>query len=551
MNTQQSLVNLIVFSSTRTPQVLHERLQVRQAAMNISRFVKFIPPIPVTAGMYDVFGLFRNNKEATFFPVVDAGGSPLGVVREYNLKDYTYGMFGRELIKREPIKRFITPCLTFSVDTPLEDVLRLSPSNENPDGVIVIKDNAYAGIVLNSSLLFLFEENRKQTRARLLQAQKMESIGTLAGGIAHDFNNILMPIIGYAELLKHFVKDKESPQLSFIDQIITAGNRAKDLVAQILKFSRQTSGEKTYVRLATVVSEVLELLRSSLPKTIDIRMSIDATHDTICASATEIHQVLMNLCANSAHAMRKTGGILEVKLTDHIGPLLGWSEDADTCLADALRLTVRDTGHGIDPTLLGRIFDPFFTTKKQGEGTGMGLAVVHGIIKGCGGAISVESNLGAGAAFHIYFPKSHDPICEPAPPSDTTVILPRKTVMVLFVDDEPMITAMAEEMFTLLGFSSSCVTDSKVALDIFLAEPEKFDAVVTDQTMPGLTGTELAKKLMEIRPGLPVILCTGYSEVVSAEIAKAMGIAEYLTKPVDFEKLKRIIIQLVNRVGVC
>jgi|WetSurMetagenome_2_1015567.scaffolds.fasta_scaffold01212_3 two-component system, cell cycle sensor histidine kinase and response regulator CckA len=517
------------------------------ASVSISGYIKELPPIPVSTGMYEVFDRFRNNKEATFFPVVDDRGFPLGVVREYDLKDFTYGMFGRELIKREPLKRFITPCLTVAVDTPVEDILRLAPSNENPDGVILLDNGKYLGIVLNAALLFLFEENRKQTRVRLLQAQKMESIGTLAGGIAHDFNNILMPIIGYAELLKHFITKKDSPELNFIDQIITAGTRARDLVAQILKFSRQSSEEKTCIHLATVVSEVLDLLRSSLPTTIEIRQRNGASRDTICASATEIHQVLMNLCANSAHAMRETGGVLEVGLADHYGPPLGWSDDSDASLGDCLRLTVRDTGHGIDPALLGRIFDPFFTTKKQGEGTGMGLAVVHGIVKGCGGAISVESSPGAGAAFHVYFKKTAPAQIEADASVDPDAAIPDGGISILFVDDEPMITSMAEEMFSILGISASCMTDSREAYDIFAANPGTFDAVVTDQTMPGLTGIELAKKLIGLRPGLPVVLCTGYSETVSAEIAKSMGVAEYLPKPVDFEKLKRILIALVDK----
>lgn len=523
---------------------------VPEGSMNISRYIRYLPPIPVTAGMFDVFGLFRNNKEATFFPVVDDAGKPLGVIREFNLKDFTYGMFGRELIKREPLQRFVTPCLAVSVDMPIEDVLRLSATNENPDGVIILRNGTYAGIVLNSSLLWLFEENRKQTRARLLQAQKMESIGTLAGGIAHDFNNILMPIIGYAELLKHFIKDASSPQLNFVEQIIIAGNRAKDLVSQILKFSRQSSEEKTFVNLSMVVSEVLELLRSSLPKTIDLRMSLTASHDTICASATEIHQVLMNLCANSAHAMRQTGGVLDVTLSDHSGMLKGWSSDGDVVLPAGIRLSVRDTGHGIDPALFGRIFDPFFTTKKQGEGTGMGLAMVHGIVKGCGGAISVESSLGVGATFNVYFPKAYPSARKSADILDGTETSPEKSVSVLFVDDEPMIAAMAEEMFEFMGFSASCITDSEAALDIFSSNPDRFDTVVTDQTMPGLTGIDLTKKLLVLRPGLPVILCTGYSEVVSAEIAKTMGVAEYFTKPVDFERLKRVILRLVNERAV-
>jgi two-component system, cell cycle sensor histidine kinase and response regulator CckA len=515
--------------------------------MNITNYIKYLRPIPLTAGMYDVFGVFRNNKEATFFPVVDNEGTVVGVVREYNLKDYTYGMFGRELIKREAITRFITKSLIVSIETPLEEVLRLSASNENPDGIVVMKDGVYAGIVLNASLLWLFEENRKQTRARLLQAQKMESIGTMAGGIAHDFNNILMPIIGYAELLKKFMKKKDAAQISFIDQIITAGERAKDLVAQILKFSRHGSEEKTKVSLAAMISEVLELVRPSIPKTIEIHVSIETKNCTVHANTTEIHQVLMNLCSNASYAMREQGGILNIVLADHSGPILGWSEDTDLPAQPCVRLTVQDTGHGIKPEILRRIFDPFFTTKKQGEGTGMGLSVVHGIIKGCKGVISVESEKGAGTAFHIYLPSAVPEVSGEPEQCDESVTLFTKHINILYVDDEPMIASMAEEMLSFLGFSISSVTDSRAALDIFAASPVKFDIVITDQTMPGLTGLELARKLLELRPHLPIILCTGYSEIVSAEMAKTMGIAEYLIKPVDFDKLKKLIVHHVNR----
>ncbi len=496
--------------------------------------------------MYDVFGIFRNNKEATFFPVINNQDTVVGVVREYNLKDYTYGMFGRELIKREPITRFITQSLTVSIDTPLEEVLRLSASNENPDGIIVTKQGIYAGIVLNASLLWLFEENRKQTRARLLQAQKMESIGTMAGGIAHDFNNILMPIMGYAELLRKFMKKKDAAQISFINQIIVAAERARDLVAQILKFSRHGSEEKTQVSLASMISEVLELVRPSIPKTIEINVSIQTNCNTIHANTTEIHQVLMNLCSNASHAMREHGGVLQIILEDHAGPILGWSEDTVLPPTSCVRLTVRDTGHGIRSEILTRIFDPFFTTKRQGEGTGMGLSVVHGIIKGCGGIISVESEVNMGTAFHIYLPT-----VQPAAPGendtdDESVNLFIKHINILYIDDEQMIAAMAEEILSYLGFSISSITDSRAALDIFSANPRQFDIVITDQTMPGLTGLELSQKLLSIRPDLPIILCTGYSEIVSAEMAKTMGIAEYLIKPVDFEKIRKIIIRLVN-----
>ncbi len=356
-----------------------------------------------------------------------------------------------------------------------------------------------------------------------------------------------MPILGYAELLLKFTKKKDTSQISFINQIITAGERARDLVAQILKFSRHGSEEKTQVRLTAMISEVLELVRPSVPKTIEIRVSADTKNDTVNANTTEIHQVLMNLCSNASHAMREHGGILQIVLADHSGPLLGWSEDTEPPQPSCVRFTVRDTGHGIKPEILTRIFDPFFTTKRQGEGTGMGLSVVHGIVKGCNGSISVESEVNAGTAFHIYLP-TVAPAADGKPEtSDETCSLLTKDINILFLDDEPMIALMAEEMLRFIGFSISSLTNSRVALDIFTANPMQFDIVITDQTMPGLTGLELSRKMLELRPDLPIILCTGYSETVSAEMAKTMGIAEYLAKPVDFDKLKRIIVQLVNK----
>jgi CheY-like chemotaxis protein len=378
----------------------------------------------------------------------------------------------------------------------------------------------------------------------------MESIGTMAGGIAHDFNNILMPIMGYAELLLKFMKKKDASQITFINQIITAAERARDLVAQILKFSRHGSEEKTQVSLEAMISEVLELVRSSIPKTIEIRVSIETRSNTVHANTTEIHQVLMNLCSNASHAMREHGGILHIKLADHNVPVLGWSEDTDLPHQPCVRLTVQDTGHGIKQEILGRIFDPFFTTKKQGEGTGMGLSVVHGIIKGCGGVISVESEVGVGTAFHIYLPAAAPALDGEPPACDEAVTLFTKHINILYVDDEPMIASMAEEMLSFLGFSISSVTDSRAALDIFAANPLQFDIVITDQTMPGLTGLELSRKLLELRPDVPIILCTGYSEIVSAEMAKTMGIAEYLIKPVDFDKLKKTVVHLVNKAEV-
>jgi CheY-like chemotaxis protein len=293
----------------------------------------------------------------------------------------------------------------------------------------------------------------------------------------------------------------------------------------------------------------MELLRPSLPATIDIRIAINTEHDQTYANPTEIHQVLMNLCTNAGHAMRENGGILDVRLDDNFGPIVGWSETPKLQDMEYLVLTVADTGYGIEPAFLTRIFDPFFTTKKQGEGTGMGLAVVHGIVQGCGGAISVESSPGKGATFRVYFPKSKPGSVHNVDLSTReAAVAARHNLKVLFVDDEPMITSMAGAMFEMLGLRAFCMTDSLAALHLFSSDPEEFDIVVTDQTMPGLTGAELSKRLLLLKPSLPIILCTGYSDIMSAEMAKQMGVSEYFTKPVDFNRLNRTIIRLVNEV---
>ncbi|MBW2018772.1 MAG: PAS domain S-box protein [Deltaproteobacteria bacterium] len=368
---------------------------------------------------------------------------------------------------------------------------------------------------------------REQLERQLRQAQKMEAIGTLAGGIAHDFNNILGAVIGCTEM-SLFDVPEGTPVHRHLLEVLNAGNRAKDLVNQILAFSRQTEQERKPVKISLIIKETLKLLRASLPTTIKIRQYIETDSDMVLADPTQIHQVLMNLCTNAAHAMREKGGVLQIRLADvELDP-----EDAarhpDMNPGPYLRLTVSDTGHGINRAVIERIFDPYFTTKGPGEGTGLGLAVVHGIVKSHGGAITVHSEPGEGTAFQVFLPGIESRV---TPEIEAYAPLPTGNECVLFVDDEKVLVRIAKEMLERLGYEVIPRTSSIEALESFRERPDHFDLVITDQTMPNMTGTELAKELMRIRPDIPIILCTGFSEVITPEKAMAMGIREFIMKP--------------------
>jgi PAS domain S-box-containing protein len=363
--------------------------------------------------------------------------------------------------------------------------------------------------------------------SQLLQAQKMEAIGTLAGGIAHDFNNILTAIIGYTELSMSVIP-KDASIRKHLTAVLDAGLRAKDLVSQILAFSRQSDSSRTLVRVSSMVKEVLKLIRATLPASIELRQEIQSDEAEICADPTQIHQVLMNLCTNAADAMMEKGGTLGVRLVEvELEPEMV-ERYLDLNRGPYLRLTVTDTGQGIDPEVMERIFDPFFTTKGPGKGTGMGLAVVHGIVKSHGGFITVHSELGKGTTFDAYFPLI---MSGNAPAPEATVTLPGGNERILFVDDEPGLVDLGQRMLKSLGYDVTPITNAILALETFSTTPYKFDLVIADQAMPGLTGEELAKELMHIRPDIPIILCTGFREVIPQKTAKAMGIREFVMKP--------------------
>jgi PAS domain S-box-containing protein len=372
------------------------------------------------------------------------------------------------------------------------------------------------------------EEEKAQLEVQLRQAQKMEAIGTLAGGIAHDFNNILSPIIMYTEIALRDV-GADNAIRPYLEQVLKSSKRAADLVKQILLISRKKEQQKVMMQLEPIIKESVKLLRASLPATVEIRQEIISGWDWILADPTEIYQIVMNLCTNAAHAMEGTSGILTVSL-DHLDLEQEKVTQGITLKPGSyLRLTVQDTGQGMPPEVMERIFEPYFTTKGIGRGTGLGLALVHGIVKNCGGGIDVMSEPGKGTAFQLFFPMVKN--AEALEP-ETVAPLPKGKERIMMVDDEPDIVTAAEIFLTQLGYEVAPFTNSLEALKSFEASPDKFDLVITDLTMPGLTGVELAKEILPLRPQIPIIICTGYGESITLEKAKALGIRELILKPI-------------------
>ena len=382
-----------------------------------------------------------------------------------------------------------------------------------------------------SFILTIFHDvtEQKSLEAQLQQAQKMESVGTLAGGIAHDFNNILGIIIGNAELALDDISERDRAHFN-LEEIRSAGLRAKDVVKQLLSFARKADLEQKPIKLIPVIKDSIKLLRAIIPKNIDIHQNLTDTSDIIFADPTQIHQVIINLCTNASHAMQERGGILGIEKENVI-----FEEDSNTLQPDLtpgsyVKLTVSDTGQGINPELKDRIFDPYFTTKEVGKGTGMGLSVVHGIVKNCGGTISVESELGKGSTFYIYFPE-----IEEAAVIETKTVeeLPTGNERILFVDDEKSIIYVGRYRLERLGYQVETKTNPVEALELFRANPDQFDLVITDMTMPQMTGDHLVEEILKIRPDTPTILCTGFSEKIDKEKAKKIGVTEYVEKPLD------------------
>jgi PAS domain S-box-containing protein len=388
------------------------------------------------------------------------------------------------------------------------------------------------------------EFEREQLQSQLIQARKMEAIGTLAGGIAHDFNNILAAILGYAELA-HASIPEASEAKPHLEQVLKSGVRAKNLVQQILSFSRPSAREKKPIRIGPVIEETIKLLRATLPTTIEILYESDSSTHTVPADPTQIQQLLINLFTNAAHAMREQGGIIHIRIETLTLDELFVAAHAELDPGVYIRVTIDDTGEGMDKQTLDRIFEPFFTTKEVGQGTGMGLAITHGIVSAHGGCIEVESEPGKGSSFRVYLPVAGTETEEqlpgelPPPPSGSE--------HVLLVDDEPLLADVGKQMLERLGYKVTSGTSSLQALEIFKSRPADFDLVLTDQTMPKMTGLDLAGALLEIRPDIPIIIYTGFSTDISDEEIASVGVKRVLMKPLAIREVAAAIREVLDQ----
>ncbi|MBW2081398.1 MAG: response regulator [Deltaproteobacteria bacterium] len=387
------------------------------------------------------------------------------------------------------------------------------------------------------------ERDKRRLETQLRQAQKMEAIGTLAGGIAHDFNNILAAIIGYVELVKMKLPE-DSEVLPDLDQILKSGFRAKSLVQQILAFSREQELKQRPLQLKYIVKESIKLLRSTLPADIEIKEYIAEDVGIVNSDPTQMQQIIMNLCTNACHAMQKEGGIISVGLGNVELDDIASAQHMDLDPGIYLRLTVGDTGSGMTSEVMDRIFDPYFTTKDTGIGTGMGLPIVHGIVKNHDGGIIVYSEPGKGSTFHVYLPIAKE--VEEHPEAREKETLPRGHERILFVDDEPVLAELGKQMLERFGYEVTATASSIDALEMFRSQPDRFDLVMTDMVMPKIRGDRLAKKLVEIRPDIPIIICTGRSEQMSEEKTKRIRIKALVMKPYVMKDLASIVRKVID-----
>jgi len=387
---------------------------------------------------------------------------------------------------------------------------------------------------------------RKQLEEQLRQTQKMESIGNLAGGIAHDFNNLLYPIIGFAEILKEDLP-QDSTEYDSVQEIFNAGKRGGELVKQILAFSRQAEHKLQPIRVQKVLKEVLKLTRSSIPTDIEIHHDIQQDCGLVMADSTQLHQIAMNLITNAYHAVKNAGGEISIQLKEIIVDA-GMLKDSSLQLGQYAMLSVSDNGVGISRNVINNIFEPYFTTKGHGKGTGLGLAVVHGIVKEHLGEITVSSEEGNGSTFNVYIPlikKSDETI------ANDRVVVPTGTERLLLVDDEASVVRLEKQMLERLGYKVVALSSSIEALGVFKANPDNYDLVVSDMTMPEMTGDKLAQKLMSIRPDIPIIICTGFSERMNKEQAEANKIKGFLMKPVVRSEMAQMIRTVLDETKVC
>ena len=399
------------------------------------------------------------------------------------------------------------------------------------------------GVTRDITKLKKAEYEKEKLKTQLQQTQKMEAIGTLSGGIAHDFNNILSGIFGYSQLAKMHIDDQEKTTKN-IDQVIKGAQKATDLVKQILTFSRKSEHKMQPLKIFIEVKEAVKLLRSSIPSTIEIKEKINSKA-TVLADLTQIHQVVMNLCTNAYHAMRKKGGVLSVSLEEIQVSNTDNFPDLNILPGAYLRLDISDTGSGISPETMDRIFEPYFTTKEIDEGTGLGLAVVIGIVEEHNGYIKVYSELGKGSTFHVYFPILENQIDSNSLQEEQNSIQ-GGTERIMVVDDEIAILTSTQELLEDYGYTVIAFSDSEQGIKEFKKKPHQYDLIITDMTMPKMTGEEFSAEILKTRTDMPIMLCTGYSENFTEDKALELGIRKYIQKPVESKNLLVLIREVLD-----
>ena len=475
------------------------------------------------------------------------GYTPDGTVHYWNsANERVYGYTAKEVIGKNIVDLIIPPEMRSDVQEIIRHGAQTGEMPPASEISLLRKDGSHVSVLSSHAVvkqqnkepeLFCIDVDLTETKmleARLRQAQKMEAIGTLSGGIAHDFNNILASMLGYAEVASLDLADEDKAK-EMLKRVIIGGKRAKDLVKQILTFSRQQDQERIPMKISHILVEALRLLKATLPSTIEIRQNVVGYTEIVKADPTRIHQIMMNLCTNAAHAMREDGGVLAVSVANVALDSGFVTEHPGLNVGPYAEITVSDTGHGMAPEVMERIFDPYFTTKEKGVGTGMGLAVVHGIVKSHGGAITAESKPGKGSSFYVYLPVIQE--AEKKPETGDNAPLPTGHARILFIDDEPTLADIGKQALEHLGYDVVAKTSSIEALELFRTKPEQFDLVITDATMPKMTGDRLARELMKIRSDIPIIICTGYSERITEEKTKKMGIKAFAMKPLTIREL--------------
>jgi len=492
--------------------------------------------------------LFNSGNDAIFVHQPDADGNPRHFIEVNEVACQMYGYTRDEFLELTPLDLVISggkPSVREQVKGILshrQSVFENTHKRKTGEGIPVeISAHLFhlddcptiLSIVGDISERKRSEEEKLNLLASLQQSQKMEAVGTLAGGIAHDFNNILAIILGNAELASDDIPDW-NPASKSLKEIHRASIRAKDMVRQLLAFSRKNDEESKPLDIAPIIKESMKMLRTAIPSSIEFKQHISDDPCRVMGDAAQINQIVMNLVTNAADAMSEEGGLLDVTLENTILQEEKACFDWMLSSGQYVRLRMKDTGEGIEPEIMDRIFEPYYTSKEIGKGTGMGLSVVHGIVKRHGGGIRVESEFGKGTAFEIYFPALVEMIEEEKEPDGE---IKGGSETILFVDDEESMVNLNRQRLERLGYQVKSTTKPLQALEWFSADPDHFDVIITDMTMPRMTGDRLTKEILTIRPEMPVIICTGYSERMSEKDAEAFGVRKYIEKPIDTRNL--------------